>query len=57
MVISIDKQQRVFLGNDPSTSMRSAQRCARKYAIPSINLFSCARMKTFPSALRYEWMR
>jgi len=36
LVISIDKQQRVFSATTPSTSTRSEPSCARRFAIPAI---------------------
>ncbi len=45
MVISIDKQQRVFLGNDPININEIGATLRKKVRDPRTNPFFCARMK------------
>src|SRR5450755_3888517 len=50
-VITINKDQRVFLGMTPSTSTRLAPSCGKKFAIRATSRFLCGPMKMFPLAL------
>ena len=50
LVISVDKQQRVFLGNDPININEIAPSFGRRFAIRSTSRFSSGRMRMCPSA-------
>ncbi len=51
LVITIDRQQKVFLGNDPiNINQIGAAVAYRRFAIPKASLSSFAPMRTSPSA-------
>ncbi len=58
LVISIDKSQRVFLGNDPININEIAAKLHQKIRDPQGQYFTFAPTKTLPSALLPpSWMR